>query len=49
MLVGIRGEVCDTGNGVVSDGAAQFFLGDFFVRDGLDYIGSGNEHIRGVL
>ena len=38
----------DAAGGVVSHGAAQFLLGDFFVRDGLDDVRAGDEHVGRV-
>ena len=38
----------DATGGVVGHSATEFLLGDFLVRDRLDDVGAGNEHIRGV-
>ena len=34
---------------VMSHGAAEFFLGDFFVSNGFYDIGTGNEHVAGLF
>ena len=34
---------------VVRHGAAKLILGDFFVRDGLDDVGTGDEHVTGLV
>ena len=36
-------------DGVVGHGAAQLFLGDVLVGDGLDDVGAGDEHVAGVV
>src|ERR1700733_14962285 len=41
-------EMRDAAGGVVGHGTAQLLLGDLFVRDGLDDIGTGDEHVRRV-
>ena len=41
-------EMRDAAVVVVGHGAAQFLLGDFFVRDGLDHVGPGDEHVGSV-
>src|SRR6266478_85398 len=48
--VGVVGsdEVRDAAGGVVSHGAAEFFLGDFLVGDGLNDVGTGDEHVGSV-
>src|SRR6267154_5769357 len=40
-----RDEVRDAAGGVVGHGSAKLLLGDFFVRDSLDDIGPGDEHV----
>ena len=35
----------DPADGVVRHRTAELFLRDFFVRDGLDHIGAGHEHV----
>src|SRR5216683_4946976 len=37
----------DAAGGVVGHRAAELLLGDFLVRDGLDDVGAGDEHVRG--
>src|SRR6266851_3952204 len=50
QAIGIIGsdEVRNAGGGVVGHGAAKLLLGDFFVRDGLDDVGTGDEHVGSV-
>src|SRR6266851_7757008 len=43
-----RDEVRDATGGIVSHGAAEFLLGDFFVGNGFDDVGTGDEHVGGV-
>ena len=45
----VRQEVRHAGLLVVRHGAAELFLGDLFVRDGLDDVGAGDEHVRGLV
>src|SRR5581483_6501873 len=46
----IRGdEVSHAAHGVVGVGAAQLFLRDVFVSYGLDDVGTGDEHVTGVV
>ncbi len=44
-----RREMADAADGVVRRRAAQLFLGDVFVRHGLDDVGTGDEHVAGVV
>ena len=44
-----RHEVRHAADGVVGLRAAQTFLGDVLMRDGLDDVGAGDEHVAGVL
>ena len=39
----------DAARRVVRHRAAELFLRDLFVRDGLDHVGAGHEHVAGVL
>ena len=43
-----RDEMAHAADGVVRHGAAQFFLGDVLVGDGLDDVRAGDEHVAGV-
>src|SRR6266852_5462482 len=43
-----RDEVRNAGGGVVGHGAAELLLGDFFVGDGFDDVGTGDEHVGSV-
>src|SRR5712664_4832483 len=43
-----RDEVRNAAGGVVGHGAAELLLGDFFVRHGLDDVGTGDKHIGSV-
>jgi len=45
LLVGGGGQVCQPADGVVRHGSAEGFGVHFLVRDGLDHIGSGEEHV----
>ena len=45
----MRQEVRDAADLVVRGGAAQLFLGDLFVGDGLDDVGAGDEHVAGLV
>ena len=42
-------EVAHAADRVVRHGAAQRFLGDVFMGDGLDDVGTGDEHVAGVV
>src|ERR1022692_4036439 len=44
-----RDEMADAAYGVVRHGAAQALLGDVLVRDGLDDVRTGDEHVAGRL
>src|SRR5215203_152257 len=39
----------DTRNAVVSNSTTEGFLCDFLMRDGLDHVRSGNEHVGRVF
>ena len=41
--------MADAADGVVGHGAAQVFLGDVLVGDGLDHVGAGDEHVAGGI
>src|SRR5258708_35520178 len=41
-------EVRNAAGGIVGHGAAEFLLGDFFVGDGLDDVGTRDKHVRSV-
>ena len=43
-----RDEMRDAAGGVVRHGAAQVLLGDVLVRDGLDDVRAGDEHVRRI-
>ena len=43
------GAIAHTRFGRMRDGAAKFFGGDNFVRDGFHDVGSGHEHVRRVF
>ena len=45
----LDGEVRDAALLVVRHRAAEVFLGDVFVRDGLDHVGTGDEHVARLL
>ena len=49
LLLGVGGEMRDAGLGVVGHGAAERLEVDFLTGDGLDDLGSGDEHVRGLL
>ena len=42
-------EVAHAADGVVRHGAAQLLLGDVLVGDGLDHVGTGDEHVAGLV
>ena len=44
----VVGTVSNTGLLGVDGGTTQLFLSDLFSSDGLDDIGTGNEHVRGI-
>ena len=45
----MRHEVGHAGSLVVSVSAAQLIFGDFFMGDGLDDIGTGDEHVGSLV
>ena len=49
LLFGVHREVRDAALGGVRDGAAELLRRDLFVRHRLDHVGTGDEHVRGVL
>ena len=42
-------KMCDPRSLVVGHGAAELVFGDFFVRDRLNYVRPGDEHVRGLV
>ena len=42
-------EVADAADAVMRHGTAQPFLGDVFMGDGLDDVGTGDEHVAGAV
>src|SRR5208337_1978738 len=44
-----RNKVSDSTRGIVGHGAAEFLLGDFLVRDILDDVRAGDEHVGSVV
>ncbi len=45
----LRQEMRHAADDVMRFGSAQLFLGDVFVRDGLDHVRAGDEHVAGVV